>query len=1218
MSRTFKGLVAAVAATALVGSAVGIAVADTLTNNVGGSGAVVTVAPGSTTTVAIRVNPTATPAGDPAGCDASASGGDKTTITVSASNYTNLKLKGQGAATAGPVTWDASNCKQSKKFQFQVAPGTPGGTSWSITAVGSDGIAGSLYTSQANFTLRVSATAAATSLVLSPSSPSIVYGTATQTWTATLTSGGTGVAGKVINVDVGGVAHTATTNATGVATLVAPIGTTYPVDAIAYDVDASFSGDTSYASAFAAGTFTITKADQAAMAITAPTSGSFGQTLPISYSGGSGTGAVTFGASGACSISGSTSVHIDSGSGTCTITGAKAGDANYNPTTATPLSFSPGQAPQAALTITSPTSGTYNDLLTIATSGGSGTGAVSYDAGTSDACAIESGQLRITSGTGTCSITATKAADSDYSAATSAAHTVSVVKASRTLTLTGPANGTYDGSYDITYTSSAGTGAVTFDAGSSTACEISGAQVHITSGTGTCTLVGTRAADGNYAQATSAPFSVTPDKAAATISLSGLTATYDGSAHAATATTSPAGLSGVSVTYDGLSTAPTHAGSYAVVASLAHADYVATQATGTLVISPKTLTGAITADDKEYDGSTDAVVHAVALTGLVGTPDVVLQATNGSFATATAGDAKTVTATISLSGADIADYVLSSGTASTTADITKRQVTGTVTASDKAYDRTTTAVATPVGLDRDLVGDDVDLVVDSASFDGANVGAHTVTANLSLGGADAGNYELVSLTATAPASITPRQLTASITADDKAYDGNNTATAHPTLGSGVIAPDVVNVSVSSATFSDETAAEDKTVTAYLTLDNTNYALSAVSYSATADIDPLGLAGSFTAANKQYDGSTAATVVSRSLVTPIAGDDVTLTLTAAFADRNVGTGKAVSAVSPGLTGADAGNYSLGTVSGTTADITAKPLTGAITASNKVYDGNTSATAAPVALVGVVAGDVVSLSPTNAQFADQNVANGISVTADIALGGAQAGNYALSSPTASTTANITARTLTVTAPSYALHPGDAVPSLTPAITGYVSGEGDWVLTTDPTCTTTYTSSSTPGGSPFAITCSGLVAQNYTASYTDGAISLTYRWSGFYQPIDAAPNNSSGKDSSVISGTVFNKAKAGSSIPVKFSLGGDQGLAVFTTGYPKVLRVTCPSSPLTDTVEETSTATTSGLKYDAASGLYNYTWKTTTTMANTCQQLIVKTADGVPHTAFFQFTK
>jgi len=65
--------------------------------------------------------------------------------------------------------------------------------------------------------------------------------------------------------------------------------------------------------------------------------------------------------------------------------------------------------------------------------------------------------------------------------------------------------------------------------------------------------------------------------------LSGLAATYTGSAHSATVTTSPTGLA-TTTTYNGNSTAPTNAGSYTVVGTVNNSNYVG-DATNTLVIA---------------------------------------------------------------------------------------------------------------------------------------------------------------------------------------------------------------------------------------------------------------------------------------------------------------------------------------------------------------------------------------------------------------------------------------------------------------------------------------------------------------------------------------------------------------------------------------------------------------------------------------------------------
>ena len=77
--------------------------------------------------------------------------------------------------------------------------------------------------------------------------------------------------------------------------------------------------------------------------------------------------------------------------------------------------------------------------------------------------------------------------------------------------------------------------------------------------------------------------SLTINKAAATVTLGNLAATYNGSAKVATATTSPTGLT-VNFTYDGSATAPTEVGSYAVVATIDDAGYQGS-ANGTLVIT---------------------------------------------------------------------------------------------------------------------------------------------------------------------------------------------------------------------------------------------------------------------------------------------------------------------------------------------------------------------------------------------------------------------------------------------------------------------------------------------------------------------------------------------------------------------------------------------------------------------------------------------------------
>lgn len=81
-----------------------------------------------------------------------------------------------------------------------------------------------------------------------------------------------------------------------------------------------------------------------------------------------------------------------------------------------------------------------------------------------------------------------------------------------------------------------------------------------------------------------------------------------------------------------------------------------------------------------------------------------------------------------------------------------------------------------------------------------------------------------------------------------------------------------------------------------------------------------ITGTFSVADKVYDGSTNALVAARGLVGVAGGDDVSLTAgTAAFSDAAVGAGKTVTLTGAVLTGAQAYKYTLDSVATTTANI-----------------------------------------------------------------------------------------------------------------------------------------------------------------------------------------------------------------------------------------------------------------------------------------------------------
>ncbi|MDO9443147.1 MAG: MBG domain-containing protein [Beijerinckiaceae bacterium] len=84
-----------------------------------------------------------------------------------------------------------------------------------------------------------------------------------------------------------------------------------------------------------------------------------------------------------------------------------------------------------------------------------------------------------------------------------------------------------------------------------------------------------------------------------------------------------------------------------------------------------------------------------------------------------------------------------------------------------------------------------------------------------------------------------------------------------------------------------------------------------------------IVGVITAANKTYDGTTAA-ATSGSLTGVVSGDTVNAATTGTFSDENAATGKTV-AVNGRLSGTDAVNYTLTTNATTTANIAAAALT-----------------------------------------------------------------------------------------------------------------------------------------------------------------------------------------------------------------------------------------------------------------------------------------------------
>lgn len=117
------------------------------------------------------------------------------------------------------------------------------------------------------------------------------------------------------------------------------------------------------------------------------------------------------------------------------------------------------------------------------------------------------------------------------------------------------------------------------------------------------------------------------------------------------------------------------------------------------------------------------------------------------------------------------------------------------------------------------------------------------------------------------------------------------------------------------------------------------------------------------------------------------------------------------------------------------------------------------------------------------------------------------------------------------------------------------------------------------------------------------LKPQFAGFLPPVEAQPT--------------VNRMRAGSAVPVKFSLGGDFGMDIFAAGYPASRPVICDSGAPTDAIEVTVSAGQSSLSYDASTGVYQFVWKTDKKWTG-CRDLVLRLADGSEQLATFRFER
>ncbi|WP_244931607.1 choice-of-anchor Q domain-containing protein [Nocardioides sp. W7] len=339
---------------------------------------------------------------------------------------------------------------------------------------------------------------------------------------------------------------------------------------------------------------TLAKVEQTPLTVTS-TSGTFATPLTLTSAGGTGSGEVTFattnGTATGCQVGGPAPYRLTSASGgTCTVTATKAGDELRLPAASAPTTVTLARAAQAALVVTS-TSGRYGTPLPLTTSGGSGSGAVTYEVsdGTASCELVGPGEAQLEADApGSCAVTATKAADGAYAEAGSPTVVVNFARGLQEPLVLTSTVGTFGQGLPLTTSGGSGDGGVTFAVTDGTAerCEVSEDPPYTLRvvAAGTCVVTATKAADVRY-ESTSVTTTVAfPRSAQAPLVVTSTQGTYGGALTLATSGGSGPGAVSYAVA-DGTAAACTLRGATLTVSTAGTCWVTATKA-GSLGLEP--------------------------------------------------------------------------------------------------------------------------------------------------------------------------------------------------------------------------------------------------------------------------------------------------------------------------------------------------------------------------------------------------------------------------------------------------------------------------------------------------------------------------------------------------------------------------------------------------------------------------------------------------------
>lgn len=249
----------------------------------------------------------------------------------------------------------------------------------------------------------------------------------------------------------------------------------------------------------------------------APASAVFNSSFTVAATASSGL-PITYSSDGVvCTNSGPLYTMI-SGTGTCTVTATQAGNASYAAASASESTNSVKASQTVSFTTNAPASAAYGTSFAVAATATSGLPVTYASAGS---CTNSGASYTITSGTGTCTVTASQAGNTNYLAASPVNQSTAATRANQTVSFTGaPATAPYGSTFTL-LASTNSTAVAYITATNPTTCSLSGSYspviVTMLKDLSMCKFTAAWGADANYNPATVTQ-TTTATKAASTIS----------------------------------------------------------------------------------------------------------------------------------------------------------------------------------------------------------------------------------------------------------------------------------------------------------------------------------------------------------------------------------------------------------------------------------------------------------------------------------------------------------------------------------------------------------------------------------------------------------------------------------------------------------------------------------------------------------------------------